>query len=400
MREVLISYIQFILAQAGDHALLFFLVIFGVPALWLLLKATNLLYEEKALSIGATVFGGCSAVAALMFVFSPTAELFWRPLLILLAGIMTYLCVAPIFCGSQKMTVNFARKTFTIDSVTYPLEHITQINVFRCFNRTKRSCSMEIFVSAENTRPVSLYYTTNDVTAFRKNVESLKKFAYIEYDSAITKLSLDNPHFGLIAKASLVSLLLFCVILPSTFALNDMRSKKILPGYEMLVVPKKLYNKETKTLADTDVVKPVFENENVQVVVFDGPYSSHYTGSYRKALYSHPNQNYDFNIVFVRKNGLSFKHSMDVKLPVEVSDSNVYTRFLTEKCNRLCFVDNELGVMYSTDIETVDSRVGNIQLSINMLDYVYGKRLEQKRIQEDRRKALEESVSEYEEEVL
>lgn len=396
MREVLFSYIQFILAQVGDHALWFFLALFGVPVIWLVLKATNLLYEEKALSMGATIFGGCSAIAALMFIFSPTAELFWRPLLILIVGIMTYLCVAPIFCGSQKMTISASRKTFTIDSVTYPLDHINQVNVFRCFNRTKRSCSMEIFVSAENTRPVTLYYSTNNVAEFRKNVESLKKFAYVEYDSSLVKLSLDNPHFSLIAKVSLISLLIFCIILPSSFALNDVRAKKILPGYEMVVVPKKLYSKDVHNAAESDAIRSIFQKSNVQVVVFDGPYSSHYTGTYRKSLYSYPNQNYDYNIVFVRKNGLSFKHSMEPKTLMQVSDSNVYSKFLIEKCNRLCFLDNELGVMYSTDIETVDSRVGNIQLSVNMLDYVFGKRLEQKRIKEDRLRDQEEADSEEE----
>ena len=97
MFEVLLSYIQFLIIQISGHFQLFLLVFLGVPALWLVLKLTNILYEEKALTLGAWVFGACSLVAMVMFIVHSSPADFYKPLLILLAGVLTIICVAPIY---------------------------------------------------------------------------------------------------------------------------------------------------------------------------------------------------------------------------------------------------------------------------------------------------------------
>lgn len=394
MREVLLSYLSFLFTQVSDHLLWFILVLFGVPLFWLLLRLTNLLYEEKALAYGATLFGMCSVVSIVMFVIEPSAELFWRPLLILLAGIITYACVPPIFCGSQRMSVNIARRTFTIDTVTYPVSTLKQVSVTRCFNRTKRSCSMELYVAEGHDRPVSLYYETNNLAQFRKNVRDISNFIKIDYDSNLEKVSVENTHFGLIVKTIVLSLLFFCVVVPVSLSLEEIRAKKTLPEYKMVVIPKHLYTKDSLRKAEFDVVKPVFEKNKVQIVVLDGPYSTHFTGLYRKHLYSYPNQNYDYNIMFIRKSKMLFKQGLGAKELTYATPEYPYTKFLMSNCNRLCFIDNELKILYATNIETVDSRIENIQRSINMLDYTFAKRLEQLRIKEERRSIAEDSEEE------
>ena len=66
-----------------------------------------------------------------------------------------------------------------------------------------------------------------------------------------------------------------------------------------------------------------------------------------------------------------------------------YTKFITANCQKLCFLDNDLKMLYNTDIETVDPRANNIQDAVNMLNFIQGKRLEQKRIQQEKLKAAE-----------
>ena len=135
MQEVLFSYIQFLILQISGHALVFLLVLLGVPVFWLVMKLTNLLYEEKALSLGALTFGLCSVISVVLFITNSSPAEYYKPLLFLLAGIMSFLCVSPIFSEAQPFEINARKKYFSIDSNTFPVAVVNQVNVKRCFNR-------------------------------------------------------------------------------------------------------------------------------------------------------------------------------------------------------------------------------------------------------------------------
>ena len=399
MFEVLISYIQFLIIQISGHFQLFLLVFLGVPAFWLVLKLTNILYEEKALTLGAWVFGACSLVAMVMFIVHSSPADFYKPLLILLAGILTFICVAPIYSENQDFEINKRQKYFVIDGSSFPASLITQVNVKRSFTRTSRSCMMEIFISEKGKRARTVYYETNDVAKFREVLEWIKKFTKVEYDTEFTRLSLENPSFIVLFFITLLALFVFCLILPASFSLKEKRETKALPEYNLIPIPVRLKNKLEDTLI-LDPFKTVFTKKGIQIIVFDGAHSTKFVENLRKALYSYQDQSYDYNIVFVTNRGLSLKTALDGKVALDAdSDKDIYTKFVLENCNKFCLVDNYLGVFYKTDLETIDPRVNNIQDAINMLSYTSQKRMDEiKKVNAAHQKALAKKQEEEAEE--
>lgn len=388
MQEILWTYFQFLVWLVSEHSLLFFAVLLGTPAFWLILKLTNLMYEEKALTIGAASFGLCSIMACVQFLTISEPSRYYIPLAQLLFGILSFICVPIFYCEKANVSFNPRRKTISVDGVTVPAYNITQAYVKRCFNRSKRSCLMEIFVSEEGQRGRSLYYETNDTAEFKQVIAFLKNYTTIDYDCLFTNYTLEIPFFSLVIKVLMLSLLAFGFLIPATTALNEQKATVSLPEYETSVIPSQLYELE-KLNKSTDLMASIFQLKAPQIVVFDGSHSSHFVGNYRKALNQFPNQNFDFNIVFVKNNGLQFKHSFEPKQTLTNAPEDEYTKFVTANCKKLCFIDNELKMLYSTEIETVDPRANNVQDAVNMLNFVQGKRLEQQRILEERRKAAE-----------
>ena len=401
MFEVLFAYIQFIIFQIATHSLLFLLVLLGVPAFWLVLKLTNILYEDNALSLSAVVFCLTSIVAVVMFITNPSPSDFYKPLLLLLSGILTFLVVSPIFSESQNFEINNRKKYFTIDGNTFPVSVVTQVNIKRCFTRTKRSCMMELFISEEGQRARSIYFETNDINKFRMVVQWLKKYTIIQYDSDFTKRSIESPSFILLFGVVIFSLFIFCLVLPATLSLKQKKDAKTLPEYKLLPIPKVLAEslkaKDESLIVDS--FKPVFSKSGIQIIVFDGAHSSQFVGNLRKALYSYPDQSYDYNIVFINSKGMMLKTAFDGKVSLSNTPDNIYTKFILDNCNKFCLLDNELRVFYKTDLETIDPRMSNVQDAINMLSYASEKRLaERKKLVAARQKQLErENEDEYEE---
>lgn len=391
MEEVLWTNIQFLIWQISENSLSFLGVILGVPAFWLVMKLTNILYEEKALNLAAVVFAFCSIVSTIMFFTKDSSE-YYVPMLLMLVGILTFFCVSPFFCEKPVVSFNQRRKTLTIDSVTIHAGDITQVSVKRCFNRSRRSCWMELFVTEEGKRCRSIYYETNDVAEFRTVIAFLKNLVPMDYDCAFTQSTLEIPFFSSIVKTVCLSLLVFCLLIPATLKLNEKRATMSLPEYKMQIVPKKMYEVEALH-ASTDVIAPIFSIKAPQIIVFDASQSSQFLNNYRKALLQFPNQNFDYNIISIRKKGMIFKHAFGPKQTLPNLPEDVYTKYIASNCGKLCFLDNELKVLYSTSIETVDPRANNIQDAVNMLNFVQTKRLEQMRNikeAEEKAKALEE----------
>ena len=399
MQEVLFSYIQFLILQISGHALVFLLVLLGVPVFWLVMKLTNVLYEEKALSLGALTFGLCSVISVVLFITNSSPAEYYKPLLFLLAGIMSFLCVSPIFSEAQPFEINARKKYFSIDGNTFPVAVVNQVNVKRCFNRTGRSCKMELFVSEEGSRPRSIYYETNDVAKFREVINWLKKYTKIEYDSSFTKATIDNPSFSSIVVLLLLAVIVFFLIVPAYMQLKEKRETKALPEYKMIPVSKQLKEALKEEALIVDYFKPVFKKQGIQIIVFDGAHSSQFVGNLRKALYSYPDQSYDYNIVFVSNKGISLKTSLGGKVLLSTGAQYPYTKFIMDNCNKFCLLDNELGVFYRTDLETIDPRINNVQDAINMLSYASEKRLnERKKIIAARQEAIERELLDEEEE--
>lgn len=396
MEEIFLSYLQFLIWQITEHGLLFMITLLAVPAIWLIFRLTNLLYEEKALTLSTSIFAACSIISTIMFFTTKDPLMFYRPMLLMFIGILTFLVVAPIYCASPKFTISQIRKTFTLEGITTPVANVTQVNVSRCFTRTKRSCLMEIFISGENSRGRSLYYETNNVADFRAAIAFLKKYVKIDYDCSFTQSTLKIPFFSVVFKAIVFSLIFFTLLLPANQSLSEKRAKMSLPEYKTVMVPKNLYEIEKMNASANDVMTPIFKNKNPQIIVFDAGHSTHFLGNYRKALNSFPNPNFDFNIISLRKNQMYFKHSFEAKSLVNKDKTNSYTTFITKNCKKLCYLDNEVRILYSTNIETVDPRVSNVQDAINMLNHVQTKRIEQKRLQE-RRKAMRKITNEDDE---
>lgn len=385
MKEIFLSYLQFLMWQVSEHGLLFMITLLAVPAVWLIFRLTGLLYEEKALSLSTGIFAACSIISTIMFFTMKDPLMFYKPMLLMFIGILTFLVVAPIYCASPKFVVSQARRTFTLDGITTPVANVTQVSVNRCFTRTKRSCLMEIFISGDNSRGRSLYYETNNVAEFKAAIAFLKKYVKIDYDCSFTQSTLEIPFFSVVFKALAFSLFFFTLLLPANQSLSEKRAKMSLPEYKTVVVPKDLYEIEKMNGSSNDVMTPIFKYKNPQIIVFDAGHSTHFLGNYRKALNSFPNPNFDFNIVYLRKSKMYFKHSFEDKIPVDKDKTNSYTTFITKNCKKLCYLDNEVKMLYSTNIETVDPRVSNVQDAINMLNHVQTKRIEQKRLQEKRK---------------
>ena len=377
--------------------MLFWTVLLGVPVFWLVLKLTNILYEEKALSLGAFVFGLCSVVSVVMFFTNSSPSEYYKPLLILFAGVMSFICVSPIFSESQPFDINNRKKYFSIDGNTFPVAIVNQVNVKRCFNRTSRSCKMEIFISEKGSRARSIYYETNDVAKFREIINWFKKYTKVEFDSTFTKATIDSPSFIVFVMALVFAMFTFCLIIPATMQLNEKRKTKALPEYKLIPIPKQLKDGLKHDSLIVDSFKPVFEKQGLQIVVFDGAHSSHFVGNLRKALYSYPDQSYDYNIVFVSGKGMSLKTALEGKVFLSPGSQYPYTKFVLDNCNKFCLLDNELGVFYRTDLETIDPRINNVQDAINMLTYASDKRTtERKKLQAARQAeldALEEEES-------
>ena len=367
--------------QLHNHALLFMLVLLVVPVFWLVLKLLNVLYEETAMKLGAFVFGASSVIATIMLCTNPNPQEYYQPMVLIFIGVLSFLWVTPIFCSAQPMEANYARKIFKLEGVTYPLASVAQVNVERCFIRTKRSCMMEIFLAEEKARMRSLFWTTNDVNKFREVLAVFKKVAPIDYDSAFSKMTIESPLIPLVLKVMIPALFVFALLLPAHSSLKAAEREVKLPAYELKVVPKNLYTDLEKV--SSDVLKPLFEKNGVQIVTFEGPYSSHFVTSYRKKLYSHPFQSYDFNVISIsEKKGMSLKIPNEPRQKVVLAEENQYSKYLVENCNKLCFVDNKLKILYSTDLDTIDSRAENVQNAFNMLSFVVGKRRDQNRIQQ------------------
>ncbi len=400
MFEVLFSYIQFIVFQISTHGMLFFMVLLGVPAFWLLIKLTNILYEDRAMALSSGLFGLLSIVAMIMFITNPAPAEFYKPLLLLFAGLLTFFIVSPIFAESQEFDINYRKKYFTIDGNTFLVSSVLQVNVKRCFNRTKRSCMMELFISEEGQRSRSIYYETNDINKFRTVVQWLKKYTTVQFDSEFTRRSIESPSFILLFGVVVFSLFVFCLVLPATVSLNQKRAEKTLPEYKMIPIPKVLTENlrlNTGSLI-VDSFKPVFSKSGIQIIVFDGAHSSNFVSNLRKELYSYPDQSYDYNIVFVSPKGMMLKTTFDGKVPLTNSSENIYTKFILDNCNKFCLLDNELKVFYKTELETIDPRMSNVQDAINMLSYASENRLVQRqKIIAAKQKALERELESEEE---
>ena len=153
--------------------------------------------------------------------------------------------------------------------------------------------------------------------------------------------------------------------------------EKTLPDYKIVRIPSSLYKEK---VLKVDPVETIFSDPTIQIVVFYGPYSSHFVGNYRKALYSASSQDYTYNLLYISENGLSLRRPRESKVHLSVSPEFEHTKFLTQNCKKLCYVDNKLKVLYTTDIDTIDPRSANVQDSINMYEFVNGKRLEQKKL--------------------
>ena len=398
MQEVLFSYIQFLILQISTHTLEFLLVFLGVPVVWLILKLTNILYEDRAISLASIVFALCSVISVIMFFTNSSPSDYYKPLLFLLAGIMTFLCVSPIYLESQPFEINNRKKYFALDGYTFPVALVTQVSVRRCFKRTSPSCKMEIFLSEEGQRARSLYYETNDVKKFREVVDWLKKYTKIEYDSSFTQATIENPFFTFIFSMVMLSLLVFCFVIPASVDLNQKRNSRALPEYKMLTLPKEIKESLKKSSLIIDPFKDVFTKQGIQIIVFDGAHSSHFVGNLRKELYSYPDQSYDYNIVFVTPKGISLKTALSGKVALSSSPQNVYTKYVVDNCNKFCLLDNELGVFYRTNLETIDPRIGNVQDAINMLTYASEKRLDaRKKVIASKQAELERKAIEDEE---
>lgn len=383
MKEVLLSYLQFLIWQITENGLLFVATILAVPAVWLILRITNLLYEEKALNLATVTFAGCSILATVLFVTTPNPMDFYKPLLLLTIGLLSHIWAPIIYCETPSIELDARRKLFHLDGITVPVANVTQVSVNRCFTRTKRSCLMEIFVSDQNSRGRSLYFETNDVNKFREVINFFKKYVNIDYDCSFTQSTIEIPFFTLAVNTVLLSLFIFTLLLPASQSLNEKRVKMSLPEYKTVVVPKDLYEVENLN-SGSDIMSTIFSTQNPQIIVFDAGHSTRFLGNYRKALNSYPDQNFDFNIIYVRKNGMSLKHAFKAKELIQKSPENKYTAFITKNCQKLCYLDNDIKMLYRTDIETVDPRVSNVQDAVNMLNHIKTKRIEQKRIEQRR----------------
>ena len=332
-----------------------------------------------------------------MFFTNSSPSEYYKPLLILFAGVMSFICVSPIFSESQPFDINNRKKYFSIDGNTFPVGIVNQVNVKRCFNRTSRSCKMEIFISEKGSRARSIYYETNDVAKFREIINWFKKYTKVEFDSTFTKATIDSPSFIVFVMALVFAMFTFCLIIPATMQLNEKRKTKALPEYKLIPIPKQLKDGLKHDSLIVDSFKPVFEKQGLQIVVFDGAHSSHFVGNLRKALYSYPDQSYDYNIVFVSGKGMSLKTALEGKVFLSPGSQYPYTKFVLDNCNKFCLLDNELGVFYRTDLETIDPRINNVQDAINMLTYASDKRTtERKKLQAARQAeldALEEEES-------
>ncbi len=396
MLEVLFSYIQFLIFQVTSHSLEFLFVLLGVPAVWLILKLTNILYEDRALSLGAMVFALCSVGAVISLLTNSSPADYYKPMLYLLAGLMTFICVLPIYSESQPFEIQKRKKFFVLDGNSFPVALVSQVNIRRCFKRTSPSCKMEIFLSEEGSRSRSIYYETNDINKFREVVEWLKNYTKVEYDSSFTQATIENPLFTFITSVVVLSVIVFCLVLPASISLNEKRESKALPEYKMLTVPKNLKTALNEYSTITDPFKDVFKQKGLQIIVFDGAHSSHFVGNLRKALYSFKDQSYDYNIVFVSPRRMFLKTTLGGKVPLSNNAEDIYTKFIVDNCNKFCILDNELGVFYRTDLETIDPRMSNVQDAINMITYAADKRQEErKRIIAQRQAQLQEYADEY-----
>ncbi len=391
MQEVLFSYIQFLILQISSHMLLFLAVLFGVPVFWFLMKLTGILDEDKALHLGYFVFCLCSVISLVLF-FVNAADLmkYYLALVVLLAGVMTFLCVSPIFSESPHFEINRRKKYFSIDGSTFPVSVVNQVNVKRCFNRTERLCKMEIFISEEGSRSRTIYYETNDISKFREVVLWLSKYVKIEYNTAFTGATLGNPSLSIITGVVFFSIFIFCLLIPASVQLKAKRESMALPEYQLMSISKSLKDDLSQnTSLIEDSFKPIFKKSGIQIVVFDGAYSSQFVGNLKKALYSYSDQSYDFNIVFVTKNGFFLKSAFENKVPLSTGVQYPYTQFIMNNCNKFCLLDNELGLLYKTSIETIDPRINNVQDAVNILTYVSEKRLKEKeRILAEKQAAL------------
>lgn len=395
MREVLISYIQFLYYAVHENALLFLLVLLGVPSFWLLAKLANILHEESALKLSSFVFFTTSVIAVVLLCLQPSPQEYYRPLLFLLTGVLTFLFVSPIYGENPDFDIKRKRRVIILDGISHSYESLMQIHLKRCFTRTKRSCLIEVDYVDETSRPRTLYYETNDVAGVRKLAKKLRTICPFVYDTAFSRFTIEIPFFSLTLKTVLLSVCLFGLILPASSEIKEKAQEKVLPKYSIVKIPADLY-KPQKNILLQDYFEPIFKSDNIQIVLFDGPYSSHFVGNYRKALYSVLNQNYDFNIVFVNARGLTLKHSREPKVYLSTSSENVYTKFVVDNCKKLCFIDNTQKAMYSTEIETVDPRALNVQEAINMYGYVSEKNIEEKQRQAAKRQAEERRLAELE----
>lgn len=397
MKEVLFTYIQFLMANISQYAIWFFCVFVGVPVFWLILKLTDLLYEEKALRLSSFIFFISSVISVALFFTSDFSTEFYKPMLVLLAGIMTFFSVPGIYCENPKVELQARRKVLVLDGYAVDLKSLAQVSVKRCFTKSRRSCQMELFVTKEGSRCRSIYYDTNDVNTFRKVVEFIKKQIAIDYDCSFTQLTIEVPFFSAIASAVMLSLLVFCVLIPVNMSLKEQRANITLPEYKMVIVPKNLYEEEL-VVTSIDPLSRMFNQKNPQIIVVGGAYSNDFIANYRKMLYSYSNQNFDFNIITMGKRGLQYKAPLEPKVPFVNAPENIHTSFVLSNCKKLCFLDNDLNILYTTEVDTIDPRVNNVQGALNMLHHVHSNNIEQKRIkyeaEERNRRRLEENSDE------
>lgn len=381
MLDVVIAYLQFLYMQVSENALAFALVFLGVPVLWLLCKLTHIIDDESlALKLGAFVFFVCSVVSTALFVTKPDVQDYHNSLLWLCAGIITFLIVSPIFCKNPSFSFLRKKKQIILDGITYEYDKMMQISFKRCFTRVKPSCLVEFFFKDTTGKHRSLYFDTNDVKLVREIVPVAQRTCDVFFDCAFTRCTLEMKYFSLIIKALCSSFLLFCLIIPAYFEVQAKDSKVALPEYEIIPIPHEMYAPKEEMTPYSDAAEPIFGSSDIQVVLFYGPYSSHFPGNYRKALYGVKNQHYSFNLVFLSKHGLSLRRPGVAKEHLTVASEYAYTKFLVDNCKKLCFIDNSLKVMYTTNIDTIDPRIDNVKESINMYEFVQEKLAEQKEL--------------------
>ena len=118
---------------------------------------------------------------------------------------------------------------------------------------------MELYITEEGKRSRSMYYETNEIENFRNVVNFLKNYTQLDYDCEFSQYSIEIPAFGIIVKTILLSVFVFCLLLPATISLNDKRAKMSLPKYKMIIVPSALYQQEG-LVQTTDHIGAIFEN--------------------------------------------------------------------------------------------------------------------------------------------